>query len=83
MADLFPTKTRLDLLEAVRDGLVLTHPMDEEIYPLQDPDPPHCVTERMRQMYRAKWVEPQEESGSLAWELTDAGRETLEEADRG
>jgi hypothetical protein len=88
---LYPTKTRLALLQDVADGLVSEH------YPFHRHSPPYTdvdrgpgvsprwvkVTSRIEEMRRAGWVEIHANPGfsmrlSTRWHLTAAGREVLE-----
>lgn len=88
---LYPTKTRLALLQDVADGVVSEH------YPFHRHSPPYTdvdrglgasprwvkVTARIEEMRRAGWVETPASNGfsmrlSSRWQLTDAGRAVLE-----
>jgi len=78
MPDLFPTPTRLALLRDVAAGLVCD---TDELAPHLDigEDGTTRVAEAIWAMERAGWVV--QPSDRLLWELTDAGRALLEEAD--
>ena len=81
MNDLYPTKTRLALLQAVADGAVL-----EGITPdteghtwltFDDGDKPVKVNARIDEVEKAGWVYINEPP---FWKLTELGREVLEAA---
>lgn len=79
MTDLYPTKTRLALLEAVNAGAVLEGISESTEghtwLTFDDGTPAVKVTERIRDVFRAGWVWLNEPP---VWRLTDLGREVLE-----
>ena len=78
--DLYPTKTRLVLLQDVGAGRVMSDVLAESDVIWLYPDAPVSwrdpvkVTARIREMERAGWV--REELGT--WVLTDVGWKVLE-----
>lgn len=92
MADLYPTKTRLELLRGVERLEVAGYPPyghhGDEYY--QDGEGRgRKVTTRIEELMKADWVRKgtRVHNGvpfsAFRVELTDAGRKVLEEADRG
>lgn len=90
MADLYPTKTRLALLQAVADGAV-THNLHwlgrkpaRSLWDRVDTSPRwKVVTAAAKEMALAGWICHGKPSGpsiyhSVPWELTDTGRAVLE-----
>ena len=75
---LYPTKTRLALLQAVADGQVTAEkspPYDSYM------DRGGKVTARCEQLYRAGWIVlGQYRTFTRLWELTAQGRQILAEA---
>jgi hypothetical protein len=76
---LYPTKTRLNLLRAVRDGWILDDPRDGHTYWVDPPDDPFRVDARVREAERAGWIVLDVEDG-INWHLADAGQAVLTEA---
>jgi hypothetical protein len=83
MADLYPTKTRLALLAAVRAGHVLDLP-DEDSQEIptwdtsgaEDGEPARRVTARVTELCRAGWITLS--ADGMTWRLTDEGRTVLD-----
>ena len=76
---LYPTKTRLALLQAVADGkahVETSPPYDSYAAGMGK------VTARCEEMYRAGWIEQGGEFGAFVrnYRLTNLGREVLEAA---
>lgn len=90
MSDLFPTKTRLALLQAVADEAVYQSrrfPYESDECVLGSIAGTHRwmrVTSRCKEAHQAGWIElePEDMAGrwSRRWLLTDAGRAVLERA---
>lgn len=81
MAELYPTKARLALLQAIDDGAVRHH-IPFRYGHFYDEWGHRKVTARVNELYHAGWVrladrEP-DVRWSRRWELTDAGRAVLE-----
>lgn len=81
MTDLYPTKTRLQLLRDIAaDNVVdgLTDETDGHIWLLDIVtfDPPRKVTARVLELEHAGWVEQGPDGAT--WRLTAAGRAVLE-----
>lgn len=83
----FPTKTRLALLQAVADGVVVRRfplgpgPAYDELY--RPREELKTVTARCRELAAAGWIQPGEPTDTSygsprPWVLTDVGREVLE-----
>jgi hypothetical protein len=87
MTVLHPTPTRLDLLQDVKDGLVVASPSseivwrDERLAGIYDPltATRTRVTARVRELEEAEWIQL---GKNCAYRLTDAGRDLLREAGR-
>lgn len=83
--DLHPTKTRLQLLRDVRDGLVvegLTEETEGHVWCTADAQygvPARKVTARVHELEGAGWVECAE--NLVDWRLTDTGQTVLDGAD--
>lgn len=82
-ADLYPTKSRLALLEAIAQGHVYDLHDDErdtittfDTTGAEDGIPARRVTARVDEMVRAGWVCIGRDD--VTWELTDAGRAVLD-----
>lgn len=79
MGDLFPTKTRLALLDDVANGQVLTDITEDDDVILLFPNAPTewqsrvRVTARIRELERAGWIHEDTHS----WRLTAAGHTVL------
>ncbi len=82
---LHPTKTRLALLRAVAAGEVHWYRSGmhgESFWKAGLGGRGLMVTSRMREFNRAGWVQvPDTDLHAVAWELTDLGRQVLQEAD--
>jgi hypothetical protein len=85
MADFYPTKTRLALLQAVADGEVSIDRWSASV-PTWDRGPGtpiryRIVKDRMRAFTLAGWTQlgERDEYGRRYYELTDAGRKVLTE----
>lgn len=81
---LYPTKTRLALLERVAQGDVLEGITDntegETWLTDMDGSVPQKVTARIAELERAGWVRLPDDP-PVVWRLTDAGRAVLAAAD--
>lgn len=78
MPDLYPTKTRLALLQAVAADLViegLTEETHGHTWLTDEIDPPRKVSARVTELHRAGWVEL--DYAQAFWRLTDEGRRVL------
>lgn len=75
--NLYPTKTRLALLEAVRAGEVRRYGDSQDYHHTTG----RKLTAAIAELARAGWVEIGEWSaGNIPWRLTTAGRAVLDEA---
>lgn len=80
MIDLYPTKTRLDLLQDVKDGLICTDGAaiwrDERLAGIYDPITATRtkVTSRAHELEQAGWIKRVD---TYSYRITDAGREVL------
>ncbi|GIM88856.1 hypothetical protein [Paractinoplanes toevensis] len=87
MTDLHPTRTRLDLLQDAKDGLIVADRRgdvvwrDERLAGIYNPITATRtkVTARARELEQAEWIVL---GGSGSYNLTDAGREILRAANR-
>lgn len=87
MSTLYPTKTRLALLQAVADGDVYKEiaflPYDSYHRAKAGISVRRRVSARCEELHRAGWIELNSENTqrwSRPWRLTDAGRAVLDSA---
>lgn len=73
MSDLYPTKTRMALLEHIGDGSVRKDPYNTQIvYEMREP-PRHNLTARTAEVIRAGWARVE----NYDVVLTEAGKAVL------
>lgn len=78
--DLYPTPSRIKLLDAVRLGLILDDPRDGHTYWAEfEGLAPYRVDARVREAERAGWIEL-DQATAINWRLTAAGTEVLRRA---